>query len=303
MNKKNSEEIFEKIDHVIRKNLHQRGMHKIKLPGEIQRAAAELLKSSTVFIVTGFCIRDTLTGETDGPIGAIALASALEQLGKKVVLITDNYSKEMLYKCCLIKNVVAPIEIVPYKNEKKFCDQLFNTYRPSHIVAIERPGRAKDGRCYSMRGEDISDVVPNTDILFEKAKELGIITLAVGDGGNEVGMGKVSTFIVDFVKHGEKICAAISTDYLIVAGVSNWGGHALTAALSLLTNTMLLHDIKTEILILKSIIEAGGVDGCSKKRELTVDGLSLKENLKILKKLRTIVEFGIREYKTNKRVI
>lgn len=284
---------FKEIENIIRKNLDKRGMDKIDLLGELEKAAKELLTSSTVLIVTGFVIRDTLTGETDGPIGAISLASALEQLGKKVILVTDKYSKDMLYNCCLVKGVAAPIEIVPYEESQEFCNKLLFKYQPSHIVAIERPGRATDGACYSMRGENLSDIVPNTDILFKTSKELGITTLAVGDGGNEVGMGKVSSFVIDSVNKGQQICAAISTDYLIVAGVSNWGGHALTAALSILSGTMLLHDLNTEIRLLESMLEAGAVDGCTKKCTLTVDGLSLEDNIEILEKLRNTVELEL----------
>ncbi|PAB59048.1 DUF4392 domain-containing protein [Anaeromicrobium sediminis] len=284
------EKYFIEIENIIRKNLDERGMDRINLPGEFKKGVKDLLKSSTVFIVTGFVIRDTLTGETDGPIGAISLASALENLGKKVVLVTDKYSKEMLYNCCMVKHMKTPIEVVPYNNAEEFCNDLLIKYNPSHIVGIERPGRAMDGCCYSMRGEDLSDLVPNTDILFEKSKELGITTLAVGDGGNEVGMGKVTSFVVNSVNKGGQICANTATDYLIVAGVSNWGGHALVAALSILSHTMLLHDSITEILLLESMLRAGGVDGCTKKPTLSVDGLSLDENLQILERLRRIVE-------------
>lgn len=291
---------FKEIENIIRKNLGQRGMDKINLGGEMEKSAKDLLESTRVMIVTGFVIKDKLIGETDGPIGAVSLASALEQLGKRVILVTDKYSEEMLHNCCIVKGVEAPIEIVPYEEDKKFCKSLLQKYKPSHVVAIERPGRAKDGRCYSMRGEDLSDIVPDTDILFEEAKELGLTTLAVGDGGNEVGMGRVSSYVINSVKMGDKICAVTSTDYLILAGVSNWGCHALTGALSLLTNKMLLHDSKIEIEMLKSMIKAGAVDGCTKEKTLTVDGLSLNDNIGILEKIRSIVELGLTTIKKSK---
>ncbi|MCT4620540.1 MAG: DUF4392 domain-containing protein [Marinisporobacter sp.] len=283
-------EYFEQMENIIRENLEKRGMDQIYLKGELENAARELLSSVTVFIVTGFCVKDCLTGETDGPIGAVSLAGALEKLGKKVILITDEYSGDMLYSCCLVKEIQAPVEIVPYKGAESFCEKLISIYKPSHVVAIERPGKAKDRRYYSMRGEIISDIIPNTDPLFEKAKELGITTLAVGDGGNELGMGKVSRFVIKNVPNGEKIYATLSADYLIVAGVSNWGAHAIVGALSLMINKMLLHDLKTEIMLLEEMNKAGGVDGCTKERTLTVDGLSLKENLEILRRLRNVVK-------------
>ncbi|QZY54032.1 DUF4392 domain-containing protein [Crassaminicella profunda] len=290
---------FEELENIMRKNLDKRGMDKIRLTGELEKGTRELLESKVVFIVTGFCIKDALKGETDGPIGAVSLAGALENLGKEVILITDEYSRDMVYRCCLVKGIVAPVKIVPYEEAEAFCEKLIEIHKPSHIVAIERPGKAKDGKYYSMRGEDLSDIIPNTDPLFKKGKELKIKTLAVGDGGNELGMGKVSSFVRNNVPNGEKICASISADYLIVAGVSNWGAHAIVGALSLMTNQMLLHDLKTEICLLEEMIKAGGVDGCTKRCELTVDGLSLEENLEILQKLRSVAESVINKHKNN----
>lgn len=284
------------IDKIIRKNLENRGMDKIHLLGEIEAGSKSLYLSKTVMIVTGFVIRDTLTGETDGPLGAIALASALEQLGKNVILVTDIYTERILQNCCRIKGIKAPIEIVPRENAALFCDLIIQTYKPTHIVSIERPGMAQDGHYYSMRGEDLSDIVSNADHLFINAKRLGIVTLAVGDGGNEIGMGKVAPMIRKYVNKGEHISAVVSTDYLIVAGVSNWGGHALTAALSLLDSRMLLHDRFTEIQLLEEMVSSGAVDGCTKKSSLTVDGLSLEDNLEVLEKLRHLVKVALEEY-------
>ena len=268
-------------------------MDGIELEGELEGAASSLLKGKTILIVTGFVIRDTLTGETDGPIGALSLAGALEHLGKKVILITDEYSESLLYSCRKVRGLICPIEIIPAGSESLFCKRLLKKYKPTHVIAIERPGRTADGCCYSMRGEDLSDIVPNTDILFEEANNRGVITIAVGDGGNEVGMGKIRTYVIDSVYNGEKICAAVITDFLIIAGVSNWGGHALSAALSILTKIMLLHDKETEEKLLESIVEAGAVDGCTKKRTMTVDGLSLEDNLNILDLLRNTVESAV----------
>ncbi len=284
-----SQHFYNEIEVIIRNNLEQRGMDKIWIKGEIEKAAKQLFESSTVFIVTGFVIRDVLAGETDGPIGAVSLAGALEQLGKKVVLITDKYTENILHSCCLVKNIKANIEIVPYNEADKFCNKLLYKHNPSHIVGIERPGKAKDGRYYSMRGEDLKDIVPNTDILFKMAKDLGIVTLAIGDGGNEVGMGKALDYLSNLEKN-KKIYANFSADYLIVSGVSNWGGHALVATLSILNNDMLLHEEKIETALLESMIKAGAVDGCTKENSLTVDGLSLEYNIDIFNRLRKVVE-------------
>ena len=44
-------------------------------------------------------------------------------------------------------------------------------------------------------------------------------------------MGKVHQRVVDHIDNGSIIASSVSTDHLITAGVSNWGGSALAAAL------------------------------------------------------------------------
>lgn len=290
-----NKEYYKQMEKIIRKNLEHRGLDGIGLEGELYRAAESLMGGGTILIVTGFVIRDAMQGETDGPVGAVSLAGALEQMGKKAVLVSDRYSRNILESCLEAKGLACPVEVIPSGNEGLLCRNMFERYRPTHIVAIERPGRAADGHCYSMRGEDITDVVPNTDILLEEAEARGAVTVAVGDGGNEAGMGKVRAYIIDSLYNGKRICAAASADYLIPAGVSNWGGHALAAALSIMDGRMLLHDGATEEKLLKRIVAAGAVDGCTKKRTLTVDGLSLEENLSVLNQLRDIVKTALKK--------
>lgn len=68
------------------------------------------------------------------------------------------------------------------------------------------------------------------------AKKSGkIATIGIGDGGNEIGMGKVHQMVVDGINNGQHIATTVATDHLITSGVSNWGGSALVAALAILS--------------------------------------------------------------------
>ncbi len=72
-------------------------------------------------------------------------------------------------------------------------------------------------------------------ILFFSAYKSGkISTIGIGDGGNEIGMGKVHKRVIDHIENGQQIASAVTTDHLITAGVSNWGASALVAALYIL---------------------------------------------------------------------
>ncbi|SCY93484.1 DUF4392 domain-containing protein [Alkaliphilus peptidifermentans] len=286
---------FEMIENIVGEDIGQRGLGDMIQRGDLKLAVMELFNSSKVMIVTGFCIKATMTGETDGPMGAVSLANTLLQLGKEVLIITDDYSKELVAGCSKVLNINVDIEVVPSENTEEFCSQIIELYNPSLVVAIERPGRARDGRCYSMRGEDLSSFVPNTDPLFKCAAQKGIKTIAVGDGGNEMGMGKITSLLQKKILNGDRICAVTSSDYLIVAGVSNWGGHGIGAGLSILSGEMLLHEISHEVEMLEAMLKAGGVDGCSKRKEMTVDGLSLDINLKILENIKGVVEDALKD--------
>lgn len=279
-----------KIERIISKNLDSRGMDKIELKSELENTAIDLNRSDTIVIVTGFCVRDCKVGETDGPIGALSLAYTLENLDKKIIIVTDKYTENLLKTSKEIIKLQADIHTVTDENSEELSNEIIRKYKPCHIIAVERPGRNKDGKSYSMRGEDITEFCPNTDTLFKKAKEVGIKTSAIGDGGNEVGMGKISEYVKENVFKGEQICAELDTDNLVIAGISNWGGHAIGAILSIMNDRMLMYDSVTEAEILQKIVEAGAVDGCTKLRVMTVDGLSLEENIKIFRQLRNIAE-------------
>jgi hypothetical protein len=59
--------------------------------------------------------------------------------------------------------------------------------------------------------------------------------VGLGDGGNEVGCGKVyHAILASAVPNAAKIANVVPADFLVVCGVSNWGGVALAAATSLL---------------------------------------------------------------------
>ena len=280
---------FKRLEEIMTHNSGRRGMKSVNLTGELKKAAMSLKVADTVFIVTGFVIKDRLFGETDGPLGAVSIARALNILGKNPVIITDKYSKKILKVALEVVDLEVDLEIVTKQDENNPYENLLNKYKPDCLVSIERPGEAMDGLMYSMTGECINSLVPSMDCLFKNAQKRGLCTIGIGDGGNEIGMGKIREYVVNNVPKGDIIAAAFATDYLIVAGVSNWGAHALVAALSILFKQDLLYSTETEERLLRAIVGIGAVDGMTKQNTLTVDGLGIKDNTKVLKNLRTVV--------------
>ena len=147
-----------------------------------------------------------------------------------------------------------------------------------------------------MRGRDITEFALQRDSSFSLPKETReITTIGIGDGGNEIGMGKIPhETIVKNIPNGDLIHCRVPTDHLIVAGVSNWGAYALAAGVYVLRNEKPpanLFDPDYERKILEIMVEAGPlVDGVTGKQEATVDGLSWDEYVKPLIRMREILK-------------
>lgn len=291
---------FEKLEKIITYNLARRGMEGVDLTGELEKAALALEEANTVLIVTGFVIKDRLFGETDGAIGTVSIAKALDELGKNAIVITDIYSKKILETSLKLADLEITLEIISKHDETDFHETILNKYKPDCLISIERPGEAADGLMYSMTGECISSLVPSMDPLFKEAKKRGLCTIGIGDGGNEIGMGKIRHYVLANVPYGDIIAASFATDYLILAGVSNWGAHALVAAISILFNKDLLYSVETGERLLRAIVGVGAVNGMTKQNTLTVDGLGLDVNIKILEDIKAVVEEYLASLKTMK---
>ena len=118
----------------------------------------------------------------------------------------------------------------------------------------------------------------------------GRTTIGIGDGGNEIGMGKLPwSTIRKNVPHGGEVACRVPTDYLIVAGVSNWGAYALATGIRLLRGAAAdpeLYDVNRERELLRLMVDAGPlVDGVTGERTLTVDGLTFERYGRVLRDL------------------
>jgi hypothetical protein len=155
----------------------------------------------------------------------------------------------------------------------------------SLVITVETPGRASDGRYYSMRGIPIEG--GTFDGIVLEAHAIGVPTIGIGDGGNEAGMGKIRNLVVKHVPLGERIASVVETDELVLSAVSNWGAYGLVAETSRLVGEDLLGDFD-EWEVVKALADEGIIDGVLGKRALSVDGIPLKTHAKFLAFLRSI---------------
>ena len=94
--------------------------------------------------------------------------------------------------------------------------------KPTHLISLERPGKAENGHYHSMRGEQLDDMITDSALFLSAAREAGATVISIGDGGNEMGMGTFRREILAGVPHGELICTAEAADLTLASGVSNW---------------------------------------------------------------------------------
>ena len=88
-----------------------------------------------------------------------------------------------------------------------------------------------------MRGIDVTPLVSPAHRLFEVAPRWSppVTTIGIGDGGNEIGMGKIPWQVIRRnIPRGGLVACRVPADHLIVCGVSNWGAYGLGAGVRLL---------------------------------------------------------------------
>ena len=268
-------------DILVARNL--RGMKTVQShlePGYCLRAA-QLLRhcKGNIFIGTGFPVVDTF--ETDGPVGSIALYESLEALGANPIIVCGKPISAALSD----KYRVHEIRVGDNDQREQEALDALEKYQPEAIISIERPGQAADGGYYNMRGESISPRTACFDTFLNLSQ---CPTIAVGDGGNEIGMGNV----IEALKGLNIVPCTTTCDELIVADVSNWGAYGIISFLSIWNERDLLKEIKP-LDILKYISSLGSVDGVTRINQLTEDGLAVTEGESVLLELRQACGFPI----------
>lgn len=242
------------------------------LPGQIEAAAVSLRSARHVVVATGFWIPEADAAETDGPPGALELAAGLRRIGVEVGFLTDRRCAAMLEAAGL-----SPLWIHE--------DTAALPASVTHLVSVERLGRAADGRYYNMHGRDATPFTGDVDRWFLEAPGRGAATIGVGDGGNEIGMGKVRGRIAAHVAHGDVAASIVETDVLVVAGTSNWGVWGILAELSEMYGEGLLPTVEQSRNVLLACVDAGMVDAMSKSPRPRVDGLDELEYFRPLNRL------------------
>ena len=274
-----------------------------------------------VYIITGFILMPHKAPEMDGMVSSILLARSLVQaFDAKPVIICPSDCKPAVENCARaaglhlyenledLEKLPFSMGIIPFSKDKalarKQADQIISQNKlPAAVISIEAPGANQDGEYHNAVGNNLTELEAKTDILFCKLKEKGILNIAIGDLGNEIGMGAIANHIKRYVPYADDkqckcncqggILAASKAEHIITATVSDWGCYGLMAALAYLKKDMtIFHDEKMEADVMETAARSGLID-MNGSLVPGIDGFSVEINVDIVRLMRDCVRFGI----------
>ncbi|WP_028206909.1 glutamate cyclase domain-containing protein [Paraburkholderia nodosa] len=331
MANKEFSQIDDRLDALVSLDLGGRGVEHLyraareRQGGSLVGAAADALLSipdkANVFVTTGSVSRAWISpsiGENDGPAGLAAVVRALA-LSKNALCIT--FVEETLIETTAAILTTAGMTVLPYEQAKIARDdgslavvcieafpvddvqakivspELIEKYKPALFFSTERVGRNVDGIYCSMRGIDYGMGRARIDYLFDECIERKVPTVAVGDGGNEIGMGVVAEAVKGYVKFGDRrpdgsagIGAVTGTDVLVTAACSNWGCYAIAGAYAARCGrASLAHTPLMEATLLRRGVDVGLINSVANVVDGNVDGIPEATHLAVAQLISTII--------------
>jgi hypothetical protein len=292
-------------------------------------AAAETLRAAMaqpgerVVITTGASSQrlglDPNLGETDGPPGAVALGRALAQgFGAVPVFLTEAHQVESLRAVARAGGLTTTtpegatrqaqhygrssgivVESFPDDPGKASiaAKEVIQRFNPVAVVSVERAGMNDRGVYHNSAGLNSSPAKARLDYLLQESIDKGIPVVAIGDGGNELGMGLIAEAVRDHTLYGIAcrcgcgggIVPVTRADVLVVATVSNWGAYGVAAVLGMLSGKPgLAHTSSAEERLVRTAADEGYLDTTG-YTDYKVDSLPLSVHSAVVRLLESIV--------------
>lgn len=260
-------------------------------------SAIALTPHPVLGLITGFYVPlgSPPAAETDGPVGAALLAGGLSAIGLGCRIATDSVCAAACAAALRGAKVVdVPVDAAVPGQDMRALAAAWAAAGVTTAIAIERCGPAQDGVPRNMRGLDMSAWNAPLHALFE-AGPWG--SVAIGDGGNEIGMGSLPyELIARHVDNGPAIACTTPAQHLVVAGVSNWGCYALLGALAVLRPDWragllgALNETLDDAILTAMVRDGPAVDGLTRLRTLTVDGMEPTVHHAKIREIRGLAE-------------
>jgi hypothetical protein len=276
-----------------------------------------LASGANALFLTGFRIPPAGMPETDGLIGTAILAFALVRTRAAVPVLVCEPEVMPALAAAIRATGLATTDsaararalpqtaaLLPFAKEdptpKTTAARLAAEIDPGVCIAIERAGRNAQGQYHFAGGKNVTEAIASVDDLFVEAAARGTPTLAVGDFGNELGMGAIADAVkAQTMAGGQCGCGCgggtaceIAADLTIACAVSDWGAYALAAALSHLAGDASAYPTgEVYRRVLEATIAAGAVDGTSRLAIPHIDGISDAFNVPFFEMLRSVVAY------------
>lgn len=289
------------------------------------RAAEKLCETvkeeDLVFILTGFVLLPHKEPEMDGMVGSVLLARSLVMaFGAKPVIICPEECMEAVKKCAgvvglhiyedlqTVRELPLSMGAVAFTKDpagaEAEAERLLEKAMPAAVISVEAPGANSEGVYHNAAGRDVSELEAKSDVLWEMLRGMGVLNIAVGDLGNEIGMGAIGDHIkkyVPFTAPEECLCgckggilAASGADYLITATCSDWGCYGLMAALAYLKQDMeILHREEMEAEVMRVASRSGLIDMTGSLLP-GIDGFNTRMNTGIVSLMRQCTAYAVR---------
>ncbi|MGL5436786.1 MAG: DUF4392 domain-containing protein [Lachnospiraceae bacterium] len=274
-----------------------------------------------VLIITGFVLLPHKVPEMDGMVSSMLLARALVMaFGAKPVIICPRDSVKAIKKCASVVGLhiyedlqqvmELPISMGVHsftKDSEKAGQQaceLLAQISPSAVISVEAPGANSRGAYHNAVGMSVTELEAKTDILWNLIRERGVLNIAIGDLGNEIGMGTIAEHVkqyIPFTDEGECQCgcgggtlAASCADYIITATCSDWGCYGMMAAMAYLKRDMeILHREEMEAEVMRVASRSGMID-MTGSRLPGIDGFNTRMNTGIVSLMRQCTAYAVR---------
>ncbi|MFU0826737.1 MAG: DUF4392 domain-containing protein [Lachnoclostridium sp.] len=274
-----------------------------------------------VYILTGFILLPHKAPETDGIVSSMLLCRSLVQaFNAKPVIICPEDTLEAVKKCAgvvglhcytdmdQVSELPISMGVITFtkdvKKAKEQADQIIAKRMPKAVIAIEAAGANKYGEYHSAAGVNITQLEAKSDILFEKLKNKGVLNIAIGDLGNEIGMGTIGEHIKKYIPYTDDnqckcnckggILASTCADNIITATVSDWGCYGLMAAIAYLKKNMeIFHDGDMEMEVIRVATRSGMVD-MTGSRIPGIDGFNTKIIVNIVDLMGHCTEYAVK---------
>ncbi|MGN0978484.1 MAG: DUF4392 domain-containing protein [Faecousia sp.] len=282
-------------------------------------------EGDVVYVMTGFVLRPYRKAEMDGIVSAALLCRALViAFGAKPVIVCPRDSYEavkhlapcvglhLMEDMAALREIPVSMGVICFTGDPDLAsiqaDEIIARDRPAAVVSVECPGANEKGVYHNATGLDVTELEAKQDVLFEKLQAMGVLNIAIGDLGNEIGMGTIRETLEKYIPYAAKnscrcgcgggIAVRTRADNIITATVSDWGCYAMIAALAYLKeDPNIMHTPELEEKTMETASSSGMIDMYGWLIP-AIDGFGLEVNLPIVALMREMVKSALGLKKT-----